>query len=117
MSKKHLGSTENWLDAMSAYNDIATQSFSQELTLLRLSYTTGCMANSLTVDDVEEVHLTPEKRCEVWKRLCCWLARKDGEQLNKLLRFILQEYGTYTSDDEPCECCGDWVETYELAID
>lgn len=85
-------------------------------TPMHLKYTTGCTADSLTVDGKEEIDLTPEQRREAWQKLCHWLARKDGEQLNELLQFILPQYGTYTGSDEPCECCGDWVTTYDLTI-
>lgn len=84
---------------------------------MHLKYTTGCMADSLTVDNVEEIDLTDEQRREAWQRLCQWLARQSGKHLNELLQFVLPWYGAYSSDNKPCECCGDYVVTYELTID
>lgn len=82
-----------------------------------LSMTTGCTANSLTVNGKEEVDLTPKQRKEAWTKLCLWLAEKDGEELNNFLQYVLETYGEYQSlSDEPCECCGDWVSSYTLTI-
>lgn len=52
------------------------------------------------------------------EKLCLWLAKKDGDGLNNLLQHVLESYGKYQSlSDEPCECCGDWVDSYTLTID
>lgn len=84
---------------------------------MKLEYVSGCTANSLTVNGTEEIDLTPEQRKEAWKKLCLWLAEKDGSDLNNFLQYILETYGEYKSlSDEPCECCGDWVNSYSLTI-
>ena len=84
---------------------------------MKLEYTYGCTCNSLTVDGIEEIHLTDEQRKEAWKKMCMWLAEKDGADLNSLLHYAMEQYGEYSSDDEPCECCGDWVDNYKLEIE
>lgn len=83
---------------------------------MNLELTRGCMANSLTVDGVEEIHLTDEQRAEAKKRIAEWLLREDVS-LNKILALVIEHfYDEYECDDEPCECCGDYVETYKLEI-
>lgn len=84
---------------------------------MELKQVTGCTAWSLTVNGKEEIRLTPEERKEAWQKLCLWLAEKDGEDLNNFLQYILETYGEHQSlSDEPCECCGDWVDSYTLKI-
>ena len=33
-----------------------------------------------------------------------------------LYNMVYEFADKYTCSDEPCECCGDWVETYELEV-
>lgn len=73
----------------------------------------GCMANSLTVDDKEEMDLTDEERKEVLKRICDHFKPKD---LNEVMQVLIESFGDYESDDIPCETCGDYVETYTWEI-
>ena len=84
---------------------------------MKLELTTGCICNSLTVDGIEEIHLTDEQRKEAWRKIFLWMAEKDGSDLNFFLQYVLEQYGEYNSDDEPCGCCGDWEDNYKLEID
>lgn len=83
---------------------------------MQIELTRGCTANSLTVDGIEEIHLTNEQRMEVKKRIGEWISRSEVS-LNELLVLLVEHfYDDYEGDDEPCECCGDFVETYKLEI-
>lgn len=75
--------------------------------------TRGCICDSLTVDDVEEINLDNDRRKEVIKKI---FDNMKPEDLNYLLQWYIEEFGEYESDDEPCECCGDYVERYWLEI-
>ena len=78
--------------------------------------TRGCVLNNLIVNGIEECNLSDESR-QIVRRQALELL-KDKESLiptHELLEFIV-EYGNYESADKPCECCGDWVETYELEL-
>lgn len=49
------------------------------------------------------------------------LGNQDKERYKKLAENILREmvevfYDTYECSDEPCECCGDYVETYTMKV-
>lgn len=83
---------------------------------MNLKLTRGCICDSLTVDGVEEIHLTDEQRAEAKKRIAEWLLREDVS-LNELLVPVTEHFhDEYECDDEPCEYCGDYVETYKLEI-
>lgn len=71
----------------------------------------GCVCDSLTVDGKEEIDMTDEERQAVIDNIYKSLKPKD---LNYLLQWYIVEFGEYTCDDEPCECCGDCVEEWVL---
>lgn len=73
----------------------------------------GCMADSLTVDDKEEMDLTDEERKEVLKRIFDHLAPKD---LNEVMQVLIERFGDCETDDKPCETCGDYVDTYTWEV-
>lgn len=81
-----------------------------------MELTRGCMANSLTVDGTEEIYLSEDKRLEVKKQIGKWILKSDIS-LNNLLVLLLEHFhDEYDCSDEPCECCGDFIETYKLDI-
>lgn len=66
------------------------------------------MANSLTVDDKEEMDLTDDERRNVLKRIFEHLKPND---LNGVIQILIERFGDCKTDDEPCETCGDYVYT------
>ena len=67
------------------------------------------MANSLTVDDKEEMDLTDDERRNVLKRIFEHLKPND---LNGVIQILIERFGDCCkTDDEPCETCGDYVDT------
>lgn len=84
---------------------------------MKLEYVSGCIVSSLTVDGVEEIHMTDEQRKDAWRKICLWMAEQDGRDLNYLLQFVVPQFGEHSSSDEPCGCCGDWIDTWMLDID
>ena len=80
---------------------------------MKIQLTRGCIAGSLTIDGKEEIHLTDEQRQEVLQHIINHLKPED---LNYVLQDLAETFGEYESDDEPCETCGDYVETYTWEI-
>lgn len=73
----------------------------------------GCICDSLSVDGKEEIDLTDEERQEVLKKIFEHLKPQD---LNNILQDLIEMFGEYECDDEPCETCGDYVETHTWEI-
>ena len=80
---------------------------------MKLEMVRGCICDSLTVDGEEEYTLSDDKREEVLDCICSRLYPKD---LNRFLQWYIQEYGEYDCDDKPCECCGDYVQTWTVEL-
>jgi hypothetical protein len=73
----------------------------------------GCIHDSLCVDGKEEIDLTDEERIEVLRKIFDQLKPQD---LNNVLQDQIEMFGDYECDNEPCETCGDFVETYTWEI-
>ena len=73
----------------------------------------GCIADSLTVDGKEEIDLTDVERREVLRRI---FEHLKPENLNETMQVLIERFGDCETDDEPCETCGDYVDTYTWEI-
>ena len=83
---------------------------------IKLEYSHGCMANSLSLNGIEEIDLTDNERKQVIHKIFSWY-RKHPEELNNLLQYFIESnYTEYERSDKPCECCGDIIETYKMEL-
>jgi hypothetical protein len=81
-----------------------------------IELTRGCVYGHLTIDDKLEIEMTDEQRREIKKKICEWILNEETS-LNTLLRALIDHYhDSYECDSEPCECCGDYVETYKWKL-
>lgn len=78
---------------------------------MELKMISGCICDSLTADNVEEVNMTDEQRLDTINHICAWM-KENPNKLNYIMQALIPHFGEYESDDTPCECCGDYVETY-----
>lgn len=79
-----------------------------------LKHVSGCICDSLTVDDVETIDMKKEDVKDVIKTL---IDREDDlGTLQSVLIDLIDTRGDYKMDDEPCECCGDYISTATLVI-
>lgn len=76
----------------------------------------GCICDSLTIDGKEEINLNDRERVEIIKKVSEHLKGLEARYLNELLQFLLEKMGKYSCSGQPCECCGDFVETYKVEI-
>lgn len=83
-----------------------------------LKQTTGCVCDSLTVDDVEEIDLTDEQRRQVILKISEYIANQmKTDDLNCFLQHFIDFFGEERCiSEEPCDCCGDWVYETTLVI-
>lgn len=82
---------------------------------MELEYAYGCLANSLSVNGIQEVDLTDKQRKEVINRIFQWYD-KHPDALNNLLQYFIETHCDDYDCTEPCECCGDMVTTYKMEI-
>ena len=82
---------------------------------MKLIYSYGCLANSLSVNGIQEIDLTDQQRKEVINRIFQWY-KKHPEALNNLLQYFIETHCDDYDCTEPCECCGDMVTTYKMEI-
>lgn len=83
---------------------------------MNLKMIQGCVFDSLTIDGKEEINLNDIERKEIINKVCEHLKKIEPQYLNELLQFFLVKMGDYSCSVQPCECCGDFVETYKIEI-
>lgn len=80
---------------------------------MELKNVRGCVHDALLIDGKQEIDLTDEDRKMVLEKLFKSLRPSD---LNYVLQELIPLFGEYESTDYPCECCGDYTETYTWVI-
>ena len=89
---------------------------------MTLTLTTGCICNQFEVDgikvmDCDESQLKHLLINATQKIVSKELNDYQKGMLQNILMYMVEDfYDTYESDDCPCECCGDYVETYTMEI-
>lgn len=75
----------------------------------------GCIANELSINDIQEINMTDTQRKVVIHKIMNWYKKNPGK-LNNLLQYFIEANCDYYDISEPCECCGDCVCTYKITI-
>lgn len=75
---------------------------------MKLTYCTGCTANTLNIDGKESIDMTNEEIKEHINKML--LKVNDIHTLQEVL-IAIAEGGEY-EDLGHCETCGDWIEEY-----
>lgn len=85
---------------------------------MKLNLTIGCVCDNLSADGVREVDMTSRQREDTWNKIVSFLSQCDADEyhLNLLMEFLCKTYGQYECDEHICECCGDYVEYWDLEI-
>ena len=88
---------------------------------MKLELTQGCICDSFTADgkplvDLDGIDLKVILVEAVNKIVIKKINEEDKSGLQRIIQDIVETfYDTYEAS-EPCECCGDYVETYTLTI-
>lgn len=80
---------------------------------MRLILTEGCIVDNFTIDGMDASNIN----IGILRGLCCRAVDtmyKEG--IIELLIKLCRDLGNYSSSKEPCECCGDTIDTYELEL-
>lgn len=77
----------------------------------------GYINDCLEIDNISEIDMTEEQRNDYFNKIIKELPELDPYcWFNMFLQWFILTYGEYDCSDEPCECCGDYTETYKLDI-
>ena len=82
---------------------------------MKLVYRDGCVSTTLLIDDVSTVYIDIEEFKNVLHKLID--KENDLSILQDIFRCVVVYNGEYECSDEPCECCGDFTETYTFDVD
>lgn len=80
---------------------------------MKIILTRGCICGSLEIDGEELTNMTLKQKKEALMKI---LDSLDSEDLDLVFSELTMCFGDYDCDKEPCECCGDYVETYTWEI-
>ena len=80
---------------------------------MKIESVTGCICDSLTVDDVETIDMDKEAVKDVIKKL---IDREDDlGTLQSILIDLVETQGEF-EDLGHCEQCGDWITKYTVEL-
>lgn len=90
---------------------------------MKLELTEGCICDSFTADGKDINSMSGQELKDILKAVVAKITNTKYEDENKVshLQTILRDivslyYDEYEIDDEPCECCGDFVETSKMEV-
>lgn len=82
---------------------------------MEIKLTRGCVCDFLGIDGIKEIDMTDEQRKQYLKEIIEKLPTI-GIWFNHFLEFVAETFGHYECSEKSCECCGDFVETYNLKL-
>jgi hypothetical protein len=90
---------------------------------MELKLVEGCICDSFTADGKDINSMGEKELKDILKAVVAKITNTKYEDENTIhyLQIILREIVSrfedeYERDDEPCECCGDFVETFKMNI-
>lgn len=81
--------------------------------IMNIKYINGCIDDSLTIDNIESVELSPDIIKEAIIRLLD--NENDIGTLQSILIDLIESQGDY-EDLGQCEECGDWITKYTIEV-
>ena len=90
---------------------------------MKIEIVRGCIADRFDVDGKPMMDMSEEELKDILLRVVNKVTQRENMDewkkayLRDAIRLLVEDfYDTYESSDEPCDCCGDWVETYTLEL-
>ena len=88
---------------------------------MKIVYQYGCIHDFLGIDEKREVDMTDEERKEYFFKILDQIKKlgpaTDQGWFNYFLQWFCQNYGEYECDDKPCECCGDYTQSWTVDLE
>lgn len=94
---------------------------------MKFELTEGCMAWGFEVDGKPVENMSTQELKDAILKIADKISKIDVNTSQDTLEFnnkayrvvhemVYNFYDDYECSSEPCECCGDWVETYKLEV-
>lgn len=90
---------------------------------MRIELTQGCICDSFTANDIPMIDMSTDELKDILQRVVKKVVSKTDmdewkkSYLQDAIRVLVEDFpDEYESSDEPCDCCGDWVETYYMEV-
>lgn len=87
---------------------------------MKIEIVEGCIGDSFEIDGKNILDCTLEELKDALDKVTKYALSIADESkmyaLQEAIRTLTEDFGEYESPDEPCECCGDFIETYTLEI-
>ena len=81
---------------------------------MKIELISGCTSGGLWIDDKSAYDYPSEELLEILHNL---LDKADKDILTKVVGTILQCEGKYECDEEPCEQCNDYRDSYTIELE
>lgn len=82
---------------------------------MKIELNRGCICTGFYFDNKSEDKYSEQEIKAIRSKLCDYINSSDID-LFDIVEFIMTEKGDYECSDHPCDCCGDFIETYKLEI-
>lgn len=84
---------------------------------MTINWISGCTNDNLIINGRNYSDYNDKDKIILRQLILNWLVQKEDIISTKdIIRFILEMAGKYECSDEPCECCGDFIESYEIIL-
>lgn len=90
---------------------------------MKLKITEGCICDSFTADGKDIDSLSEQELKDILKAAVAKITNTEYEDekiiyclQNTLYEIASRFYDEYECDGKPCECCGDYVETFKMEV-
>ena len=83
---------------------------------MKIEITDGCVCAGMDIDGIPISEMSEDQRHEVRKALCEYIMKDETISLFELAKFACANADSEYSYSDPCECCGDCIETWKIEI-
>lgn len=84
---------------------------------MKINWTRGCINDNLVINEKKYSDYNDKDKIILRQIILNWLVQKEDVIPTKdIIELILEMAGKYECSDEPCECCGDFIDSYEMEI-
>jgi hypothetical protein len=83
---------------------------------MKIEVQDGCVCTGMYIDGTSISEMNEDQRHEVRKALCEYILNHEEFDLFRLGEIVVANADSEYSYSQPCECCGDCIETWKMEI-